>query len=1418
MEQSDGGLIRQNPVPPTGLTVLVMPKEPSIDVVFVHGFTGHPERTWTHQKGDLEHRNDSDADIAEPSSKRQKLGPFLKSRHTEPRPSIYWPVDLLPTALPNARVLTYGYDTHIRHKLVAPVSQSTVYDIAWNFLIALEAERRMSPKRQILFVVHSLGGIVVKEMLRRSSSCQHGQAHLRTLFDATAGVVFFGTPHGGADPRSFVHRVAEKIIKAAGFSVNDQIVQTLLPSAERLRELRDEFGPMAQRQSWIIHSFQEQLGVSALGGLKVVEDTSSYLNLPSVEICEQIGRNHMDMCRFTGPNDIEYKKVVAALLRMTVETSHYPEETQDGQPLCTDLIAELLGSLKFDQIDARQLTIKNAHAKTCKWLLKTNEYVDWINPREVQNHHGFLWIKGKPGTGKSTLMKFALANARRTLKKSTIISFFFNARGEELEKCTLGTYRSLLVQLLERHPSLQSVFNVLEPVISNTSSIRQWNVETLKLLLEQTIRRLGGTSIVCFIDALDECDENQVRDMVSFFEKVCEECVSSQIDFRVCLSSRHYPHVSIRKSINLTLEGHEGHSQDISDYLTSELKIGHSNLAEKIREEVQEKASGIFMWVVLVVGMLNKEHDSGRMHALRRRIREIPGDLHQLFLDLLTRDALNKGELILCLQWVLFARNPLRPEQLHFAILSGTAPEDVEPWDTDEITTQDIERFILNASKGLAEITKSKNPTVQFIHESVRDFLLKEEGLGKIWQDLKNNFQGLSHSRLRDCCMNHVGMDIFRLFGIPESHGVAHIQRGNSRKIVTDGLPFWDYAVQNVLYHADAAAKHSSSQEDFLRAFPLDRWRRYSNIVETKRVREHDDDVGLLYFLAEYNLPNLIHTYDPAIESMFEVQGRYGPPLFAALATGSKDALQALLEIAITKLAPESEVRKLLAHYHRTEKSERTFRRSFEYRRNRQLYSYLIEAADTTMLTLMHECGLIRDILEGWHELFKLAIEQEDESSLQYCLNSQPEIISQYIFQNGYSLFPAILDHFDMEILKRLLEICVIRWNGTFTSTWQIAMMLSQTNATVSELQGVFEFLSTTNKFNLNIKDEFGLSFLTHLIRANDDRLARALLQTGNVIVDSQDNDGRTTLSHAIYRPNGESVVRMLLELGKVDVNLQDNCGRSPLSYAVCKEWGYDIVRLLLSMDTIDVNLKDNNGRTPLSYTVCVTYGHDIVRMLLSKDTIDVNSTDNEGRTPLCYAVCNVMGSYMIRLLLSKDTIEVNSKDNEGRTPLSYAVCKSMGHDIVRLLLSKDTIDVNSQDDEGRTPLSYAVSNIGIVDKSIIGLLLSVDTIDVNSKDNDGRTPLSYLASTYGYSSHMELLLEKGAEVDARDNKGRTPLSYAASNWDGEAYIKLLVGRGARIEAGDNMGRTPLSYAADCWKENVQVLMKTRCVDVEFHR
>jgi len=239
--------------------------------VFVHGFTGHPQRTWSQKQGVNHPQNeDDDNHDSERQSKIQKL--LSSASHHQGRKEvskpIYWPRDLVPITVPNSRVLTYGYDTHIRHWAGSAVDKSTVYDIAWDFLVSLEAERRDEPSRPLLFVAHSLGGIVVKEALRRSRGCKTHQRHLHSIYNFTSGIIFFGTPHGGADPRGLIQHIFEQAIRAMGFKVNEQIVNTLLPSAERLKELRDEFAPMARQNNWTIYSFQEQYGVKVLSDKK----------------------------------------------------------------------------------------------------------------------------------------------------------------------------------------------------------------------------------------------------------------------------------------------------------------------------------------------------------------------------------------------------------------------------------------------------------------------------------------------------------------------------------------------------------------------------------------------------------------------------------------------------------------------------------------------------------------------------------------------------------------------------------------------------------------------------------------------------------------------------------------------------------------------------------------------------------------------------------------------------------------------------------------------------------------------------------------------------------------------------------------------------------------------------------------------
>ena len=87
-------------------------------------------------------------------------------------------------------------------------------------------------------------------------------------------------------------------------------------------------------------------------------------------------------------------------------------------------------------------------------------------------------------------------------------------------------------------------------------------------------------------------------------------------------------------------------------------------------------------------------------------------------------------DLLLSLQWILFACRPLGTQEYYFAMISGLSRETLSLQINDCISNSDMERYVVSSSKGLAEVTSVEaQETVQFIHESVRDFLLKDKGM-----------------------------------------------------------------------------------------------------------------------------------------------------------------------------------------------------------------------------------------------------------------------------------------------------------------------------------------------------------------------------------------------------------------------------------------------------------------------------------------------------------------------------------------------------------------------------------------------------------------------------------------------------------------------------------------------------------------
>jgi hypothetical protein len=533
----------------------------------------------------------------------------------------------------------------------------------------------------------------------------------------------------------------------------------------------------------------------------------------------------------------------------------------------------VLEALRFDALETRRKTVKDHLAKTCNWILNHPACAKWM-----KLEHKFFWIKGKPGAGKSVLIKYLDQHITRRLKKSRAIGlyFYFNARGTQLEKSFLGLYRSLLVQLVDRVPELTHKLDAL-----NTN----FDLPQLQSVLASAIRGLG-TQIWLFIDALDECREGDVQELIDFLDEL------HGTELYVCFASRHYPIVEVPTELQLVLEEVDAHKQDLSTYVERLGLVGEELI--QMQDDIVAKANGIFLWVVLVVGILQKDVKRARFHAMQSRLREIPEGLPALFKTIIFRDDEHKEEFLLCLRWILYARRPLTLKEWYFAMMSGV--DGCLEW-VEGVTDHRMETFLLSSSKGLAELTKGKTITAQFIHESVRDFLVHQSGLQEICGE-RDSLESIAHEGLKYCCLRGMAFDLPRQLEQRKSKKQVLTQEEHS--LLRARYPFAEYATTYALHHADQAAAGFCQQHFLTDQFTIPDWVYRYNAFQKSKPDVYSEAPNMTYLCAERDLARLTHQPSEVLSPCAQ---RYQTPLVAAIVTSSWEVVRKFLnEMKISNL------------------------------------------------------------------------------------------------------------------------------------------------------------------------------------------------------------------------------------------------------------------------------------------------------------------------------------------------------------------------------------------------------------------------------------------------------------------------------------------------------------------------------------
>ncbi|NEQ84093.1 MAG: hypothetical protein F6K26_29115 [Moorea sp. SIO2I5] len=215
------------------------------DVVFVHGLGGDARSTW-HPEGK---RDDDD----------------------------FWPVWLGQDQL-GLNIWSFGYNAEATNW--KSNSSMPLFDQASNLLLCFDSGKL--GKRPLVFITHSMGGLVVKEML--SSADNFDQ--YKGILEQIKGIVFLGTPHTGAH----LAKLIDKIGVVARTTVS---VEELKAHAPQLRKLNEWYRQNVGSLGIATKVYYEKLPTK---GIFVVDEDSANPGIKDVKPFA-IPKNHIDLCK-----------------------------------------------------------------------------------------------------------------------------------------------------------------------------------------------------------------------------------------------------------------------------------------------------------------------------------------------------------------------------------------------------------------------------------------------------------------------------------------------------------------------------------------------------------------------------------------------------------------------------------------------------------------------------------------------------------------------------------------------------------------------------------------------------------------------------------------------------------------------------------------------------------------------------------------------------------------------------------------------------------------------------------------------------------------------------------------------------------------------------------------------------------------
>ncbi|KAK5099647.1 hypothetical protein LTR70_002272 [Exophiala xenobiotica] len=390
----------------------------------------------------------------------------------------------------------------------------------------------------------------------------------------------------------------------------------------------------------------------------------------------------------------------------------------------------LLNVLYYEGLDLRreQLAQTDIGPKSFSWVEHTT-FPDWLRSPDTR-----FWINGKPGSGKSTLMKY-LAEGKSTLnrlgingKQWAVVHFFFDYRaGKSMANQVLGMLKLFIRQLSlvikQVKEKLQE--DVVQQILAEGKI--ESHVDVLSIMING-----AGVEVCAFIDGLDEYDDD-LWDLCSRLDEV-----QDRTGMKLCLASRPERafEVAFAECPTITMQEHNKSSievymrRKIDKFLSQHLFI-EGLFTTELLEAVGEKAQGVILWARLVIDeMIKSCDDSTTTIDLLSFLDRLPSELELLYERILERiNQRYQSEAALVLRVLTEHDGNMKATLLFqtWEFLRSHIPQSAKP-SSSSIFTASETRIKALLGNMVDLVRPSQKPTsIRLIHRSLSTYLERKD-------------------------------------------------------------------------------------------------------------------------------------------------------------------------------------------------------------------------------------------------------------------------------------------------------------------------------------------------------------------------------------------------------------------------------------------------------------------------------------------------------------------------------------------------------------------------------------------------------------------------------------------------------------------------------------------------------------------